>query len=162
LRTGGFVVTGLTAVTIVSGALVAGNDAGRAYNTFPKMNDEWIPHDILAMSPWGRNITENTATVQFNHRVLGTATAVSALTLYGFGKGHLVTPQARKGLLAIGLAATGQMTLGIVTLLNYVPIALAATHQLGAVVVMTSGLYLCHSLRYARPALIRAAQQIAK
>jgi heme a synthase len=162
LRAGGFAVTGLTAVTIVSGALVAGNDAGRAYNTFPKMNDEWIPHDILAMSPWGRNFTENTATVQFNHRILGTATAVSALTLYGLGKGHLVTPQARKGLLAIGLAATGQMTLGIVTLLNYVPISLAAAHQLGAVVVMTSGLYLCHSLRYAKPALIRAAKQVAK
>lgn len=162
LRIGAFAVTGLTAITIVSGALVAGNDAGRAYNTYPKMNDEWIPHDIVALSPWTRNLTENTATVQFNHRVLGTATALGALTLFGIGKGSLVTPQVRNGLLAVGLAATGQMTLGVVTLLNYVPISLAAAHQLGAAVVMTSGLYLCHSLRYAKPALIQAAKHLAK
>ena len=162
LRIGAFAVTGLTAITIVSGALVAGNDAGRAYNTYPKMNDEWIPHDIVALSPWTRNLTENTATVQFNHRVLGTATALGALTLFGIGKGSLVTPQVRNGLLAVGLAATGQMTLGVVTLLNYVPISLAAAHQLGAAVVMTSGLYLCHSLRYAKPALIHAAKHLAK
>jgi heme a synthase len=161
LRIGAFAITGLTAITIVSGALVAGNDAGRAYNTYPKMNDEWIPHDIVALSPWTRNLTENTATVQFNHRVLGTATALGALTLFGIGKGSLVTPQVRNGLLAVGLAATGQMTLGVVTLLNYVPISLAAAHQLGAAVVMTSGLYLCHSLRYVKPALIQAAKHSA-
>jgi len=160
LRVGSIAITAVSAITIVSGALVAGNDAGRAYNTYPKMDGEWIPHDILALSPWSRNITENTAMVQFNHRILGTATAVGALALFSMGKGHLLTPQARKGLWAIGLASTGQMTLGIVTLLNYVPISLAAAHQLGAVVVMTSGLYVCHSLRYAKPALIRTAKMI--
>ena len=162
LRAGAFAITGVTAITIVSGALVAGNDAGRAYNTYPKMNDEWIPHDIVALSPWTQNLTENTATVQFNHRVLGTATAIGALTLAAVGKGSLVTPQARNGLLAVGLAATAQMTLGIVTLLNYVPISLAAAHQLGAAVVMTSGLYLCHSLRYAKPALIQFSKLVPK
>ena len=126
------------------------------------MNDEWIPHDIVALSPWTQNLTENTATVQFNHRVLGTATAIGALTLAAVGKGSLVTPQARNGLLAVGLAATAQMTLGIVTLLNYVPISLAAAHQLGAAVVMTSGLYLCHSLRYAKPALIQFSKLVPK
>jgi hypothetical protein len=39
--------------------------------------------------------------------------------------------------------------LGIVTLLNYVPIALAASHQLGSLVVLTCGVYTAHSLRYA-------------
>jgi len=41
------------------------------------------------------------------------------------------------------------MSLGIATLLNYVPINLAATHQLGSLVVLTCGLYTAHSLRYA-------------
>jgi heme a synthase len=124
------------------------------------MDGEWIPHDVFAMMPWSRNFTENTVTVQFNHRVLGTATAAGAITLVSLGKGHLLTRQARHGLWAIGLAATSQMTLGVVTLLNCVPISLAAAHQLGAVVVMTSGLYFCHSLRYAKPALIRTAKQL--
>jgi len=42
-------------------------------------------------------------------------------------------------------------------LLMYVPLSLAAAHQLGSIVVLTSGVYLAHSLRYARPALTRAA-----
>lgn len=38
------------------------------------MADKWIPDDILAFSPKMVNFTENPTTVQFDHRVLGTAT----------------------------------------------------------------------------------------
>jgi cytochrome c oxidase assembly protein subunit 15 len=162
LRTGFIHLTALTCVTIVSGALVAGNDAGRAYNTYPKMGDQWIPDEIWDLEPFHRNFIENTALVQFNHRVLATTTASAAVVLAGVGllspnKAALVTPQVRKGLLAVGLAATGQFALGITTLLSYVPIGLAAAHQLGSIVVFTSCVYLVHSLQYARPAIVRSA-----
>ena len=103
---------------------------------------------------------ENTATVQWNHRMLGTCTALSALGVTGYGLIHpagramaaqsvsSLTPQVKRGLLALGTAATAQMSLGIATLLNYVPISLAACHQLGSLVVLTSGIYSAHSLRY--------------
>jgi heme a synthase len=160
LRLGTIAVTGLTALTIVSGALVAGNDAGRAYNTFPKMDGQWIPPEYIELTPWHRNVLENTATVQWNHRVLGTTTALTAISVVALGllspnKAALVTPQVRNGLVALGVAAVGQFTLGVTTLLYYVPISLAAVHQVGSVVVLTSGVYLLHSLRYARPALLR-------
>jgi heme a synthase len=159
LRTGSLHLTALTGITIVSGALVAGNDAGRAYNTFPTMDGEWIPSEIAQLKPWYRNLYENTATVQFNHRVLGVSTAAGAVGLAVMGlspvKAALVTPQARLGLYAVGGAALGQVTLGITTLIHYVPISLAAAHQIGSIVVFSSGLYLAHSLRYARPALSR-------
>lgn len=157
IRMGGIALTGLTAATIVSGALVAGNDAGRAYNTFPTMAGQWVPSEMLELVPWQRNLTENTATVQWNHRVLGSATAATALTIAAVGlrKPQWLTPQMRHGLYAVGLAAAGQFTLGVTTLLCYVPITLAALHQLGSVLVFTSGLYLVHSVRFARPALLR-------
>jgi len=163
LRSGGIALTALTGLTIVSGALVAGNDAGRAYNTYPKMNDEWVPSEIADLTPWYRNLNENTATVQFNHRVLGLSTAVLALGVAGIGllspvkakSTALVTPQVRIGLYAVGTTTLGQMLLGITTLLQYVPLHLAAAHQVGSIVVFTSGIYLTHSLRYARPALVR-------
>lgn len=159
LRTGSLHLTALTGLTIVSGALVAGNDAGRAYNTYPKMDGEWIPSQISELTPWYRNLYENTATVQFNHRVLGELTATGALGLVAYGlspaRAALLTPQGRLGLQALGLAAAGQVTLGITTLLCYVPISLAVVHQLGSIVVLSSGIYLAHSLRYARPALAR-------
>lgn len=40
---------GVLGITILSGAFVAGNDAGQAYNTFPKMGDDWIPSDIFTL-----------------------------------------------------------------------------------------------------------------
>lgn len=61
---------GLVFVTALSGAFVAGMDAGLIYNTFPKMADKWIPDDILGISPVLRNFTENPTTVQFDHRIL--------------------------------------------------------------------------------------------
>lgn len=166
LRTGSIHLTALTGLTIVSGALVAGNDAGRAYNTFPKMGDDWIPTQEMWLSePWYQNFHDNTAMVQFNHRILGLSTAATALGLVGLGlspaRTALITPQARKGLYAVGLAAAGQVTLGITTLLYYVPISLAAAHQIGSIVVFSSGIYLAHSLRYARPALVRSAGRMA-
>jgi len=54
----------------ITGAFVAGLDAGLVYNSFPKMADKWIPDEIMAFSPKLKNITENPTTVQFNHRVL--------------------------------------------------------------------------------------------
>lgn len=162
LRTGSLHLTALTALTIISGGLVAGNDAGRAYNTFPKMGDSWIPtEDMWESEPWYRNFHNNSAMVQFNHRVLGLTTATGALGLAAIGlspaRAKLITPQARNGLYAVGLASVAQVTLGITTLLYYVPIPLAAAHQIGSIVVFTSSVYLAHSLRYARPAIVRSA-----
>ena len=40
-------VCGVAFVTAVSGAFVAGNDAGRCYNYFPKMTEEdWLPEEV--------------------------------------------------------------------------------------------------------------------
>ena len=154
VRVGSVATTALTFVTVLSGALVAGNDAGRAYNTWPKMGDEWIPSDLWDLSPWDRNVIENTATVQFNHRLLGMATAVSAASLAVVGLTsptialvRVINPTVQRGLYAIGITATAQFALGVTTLLNYVPISLAAAHQMGSVAVFTSGIYLTHALR---------------
>jgi len=171
LRGGAILVSGLTGLTALSGAFVAGNDAGNAYNSFPKMglNGEWVPWEDLVddnLQPRIRNLFENTALVQLNHRILGVATATSALALAGFGMMHPVarnalTPQVRKGLWAVGSVGVAQMSLGIATLLSYVPISLAATHQLGSLALLSSGIYLAHSLRYAAPSLARAVTKHA-
>lgn len=166
-RHGAVVLTGLTGLTLASGAFVAGNDAGRAYNNFPKMTDaedgRWVPWEDLeepGLLPRYRNIFENTALVQLNHRVLGVSTAVTAIALSAVGLLHpatraVATPQVVRGLRLVGGVATAQASLGIVTLLSYVPLELAAAHQVGSLALMSSGIYLVHSLRYARPALIK-------
>ena len=54
----------------MSGAFVAGLDAGLVYNSFPKMADKWVPDDIMAIEPKYKNVFENPTTVQFDHRIL--------------------------------------------------------------------------------------------
>jgi len=164
LRAGSIGVTMLTAITAVSGAFVAGNDAGNAYNTFPKMADQWIPLDDMVdmnLQPLYRNFFENTATVQWQHRVLAISSAASIVGLSSIGLFHpyfrkALTPQARNGFIAIGITAVGQASLGITTLLNYVPITLAAAHQLGSLALLSSGIYLCHSLKYVSVPVLRS------
>ena len=61
-------------LTVASGGLVAGLDAGLIYNTFPKMGEQWIPEEILRLVPLYKNFLENDTTVQFQHRYLGITT----------------------------------------------------------------------------------------
>lgn len=62
----------LSFITIISGAFVAGLDAGLIYNTFPLMGEQWVPEDVWdsKYQPAIRNCTENDVTVQFQHRIL--------------------------------------------------------------------------------------------
>ena len=69
--------TGLVFLTILSGAFVAGNDAGLAYNTFPLMADAIVPPDIFLIEPLWRNFFENVPLVQLDHRLLAMLTALA-------------------------------------------------------------------------------------
>ena len=164
VRGGALGVANLAFLTAISGAFVAGNDAGNAYNTFPLMDGRIVPVDDMIdpdLIPAYRNLFENTATVQWDHRALGTTTALAAVSLAGMGMFHpaargAITPQASRGVMFLGGAALAQVSLGVATLLNYVPIGLAAAHQMGSLVVLTGGIYVVHSLRYASPRVVRS------
>ena len=56
---------------ITLGALVSGIDAGKSYNEWPLMDNNFVPEDYLSLEPEYLNFTENPATVQFNHRIMG-------------------------------------------------------------------------------------------
>ena len=133
-RKSALTLAGAVFLTAMSGAYVAGNDAGRAYNTFPMMGDEWIPLEIADMLPAWRNLFENTATVQFNHRVLALSTYFGICWTYFNTVSRTAMwetlPRAtRLSFHALIVAAGAQVGLGITTLLMYVPIPLAAAHQ---------------------------------
>lgn len=138
----------LAFITMVSGAFVAGLDAGLVYNSFPKFADRWIPEDLLAFSPLLRNFTENPTTVQFDHRVLGTAT-LALLTVVAFKAQRLPLPgRVRTAALALGAMGWLQVGLGIATLLLYVPVPVAASHQFGALVTLSMAMWLSHETKF--------------
>ncbi|XP_065078283.1 heme A synthase COX15 [Ochlerotatus camptorhynchus] len=134
-------------VTAMSGALVAGLDAGLVYNSFPKMADRWIPSDILAMSPTLRNFTENPTTVQFDHRVLGTATLTLITGMFMLSRRRVLPPRAYKAATAVAAMGWLQVMLGITTLLTYVPVPLAASHQSGSLLLLSFAIWLTHEMK---------------
>lgn len=137
----------LVAVTALSGAFVAGNDAGRAYNTFPDMNGEWIPEEYWTVGGW-RNAFESTAAVQLHHRLLAYSTlaATTALAVWS-SRGLALAPRAGHLVAAVAGAAWAQAALGVTTLLLYVPVELGSAHQTGALVVLTGALAALHAAR---------------
>lgn len=129
-------VLGLAVLTMIWGAFVAGLRAGLVYNTFPMMDAHWFPPEMLAHQPVWRAFIEEPATVQFVHRVLGVLTVLSGLWLWTCAQGFNPQGRARVLFILLPLALLGQAALGVVTLLNHVPVALGALHQGGALVVL--------------------------
>lgn len=133
--------------TALAGAFVAGLDAGLVYNSFPKMADRWIPTDLFTIEPTWRNFFENPTMVQFQHRVLGIAT-LAGICLYAASLRRLVLPKrvewALKTLVTMSVV---QVTLGISTLLLYVPTSLAALHQSGSLALLSFALWLANELK---------------
>ncbi|XP_037799559.1 LOW QUALITY PROTEIN: cytochrome c oxidase assembly protein COX15 homolog [Penaeus monodon] len=142
------ITKGWVFLTALSGALVAGLDAGLVYNSFPKFADRWIPSDILAFSPALRNFTENPTTVQFDHRILGTVALGLATTAMIWSRRVMLPPRAYTAAAALGGMAWMQVGLGISTLLLYVPTSLAAMHQSGSLLTLSFAIWLTHELKH--------------
>ncbi|XP_051506863.1 cytochrome c oxidase assembly protein COX15 homolog isoform X2 [Myxocyprinus asiaticus] len=138
---------GLVFLTALSGAFVAGLDAGLVYNSFPKMGERWIPDDILAFSPAVKNVFENPTTVQFDHRILGICSLTAITGLYLFSRRMHLPPRTKTAIGCLTAMAYTQVALGISTLLLYVPTPLAATHQSGSVALLTFAIWVLAELR---------------
>jgi heme a synthase len=134
-------VLALIYLQILAGALVAGLDAGIGFNTWPLINESFIPRGLGVFVPWYINPFENRLTVQFDHRMLGYAVVAATLVQAGW----LAVKRAPSALITSGFAvacfALLQATLGVWTLLLVVPIPLALAHQAGAMVLFAAALY---------------------
>ena len=149
LRRFAVAVAALVFIMVLSGGFVAGIRAGFAYNTFPLMQGRIVPPEILLLDPWWKNPFWNMATVQFDHRLIAWLLALLVPLLWWRvrrAKAPLRAVRAANALLAM---VAVQIALGIATLVNVVPLPLAALHQAGAVVVFALALAVAHALRAA-------------
>ncbi len=139
LRLTSAVLVALTFVQLYLGALVAGLRAGLVYNTWPEIDGGLIPSAARLWfdTPWWRNLFENTLMVQFEHRM--TAYALFALALWHAFDAirSRAGGAAINGALWLVAVVALQAMLGILTLLNQVPIMLALAHQATAIAVLT-------------------------
>ncbi|GAA6064592.1 hypothetical protein JCM10212_003768 [Sporobolomyces blumeae] len=159
-------------LTALSGALVAGLDAGLINNEWPLMggslhppwyelNKDFYCRKADKSDRW-RNLFENPTTAQFDHRMLAYTTFLSVVSLFAYARrphvrAHLPPTTFRliKASLHMSLL---QVALGISTLLYLVPVPLAATHQAGSLVLLS--LVLATGATIRRPG--RVAQEVLK
>jgi cytochrome c oxidase assembly protein subunit 15 len=147
------------ALTMLAGGLVAGTHAGLVFNTFPLMDGRLVPEAYADLQPFARNLIQNLALVQFDHRLLATLSVVAVITTVIIG---LVTSQqrgVRLALVALLIMVAMQYILGVATLLLVVPVALAAAHQVVAALLLTAAVVLLHT---ARPLPAVRAMRVAK
>ena len=151
----------LTFMQLYLGALVAGLRAGLLYNTWPDIDGSLVPAAarLWFETPWWRNLLDNALTVQFEHRMTAYALfGLAALHAFDAARSRVGTA-AISGALWLLAGITVQATLGILTLLNQVPIALALAHQAAAIAVLTLAVLQAERLAARRPQSAR--QQVA-
>lgn len=165
LRNGMVATASIVGLTVISGAFVAGNLAGLAYNDWPLMAGKFVPAGISEewdrFNPPVRNLFENIAMVQFDHRILAYTTLAVTTTMFFAArglKGHLPANVMFRAKLLTSVV-WAQATLGVVTILMYVPVELGVLHQAGALTAWTASLWLLHSVRFVKVAA-RAAKHV--
>ncbi len=123
---------------IALGGLVAGLDAGLAFNTWPLMDGSLAPalSTLFVQTPWLQNFAANIALVQFNHRT-------GAYLLLVFALWHALSTRrlapgsdaAFRAHMLAGLVLC-QAALGVVTLLLQVPLWAGLAHQGLAIILL--------------------------
>lgn len=123
----------LVLLQIFLGGLVAGLDAGLAFNDWPLMDGAVVPGGMDVLAPHWLNWFENPKAVQFNHRlvayILFIVIFLQMIAVRSVG-GH---SGRAKFLFAIIFA---QAALGVTTLMLQVPLNWALAHQAGAIILL--------------------------
>ena len=138
----------LILITIFSGGMVAGLDAGLVYNTFPLMGDLFIPLDIWELNPKFINFFENPITVQFEHRILGIITFTLILLIWFYARIKNLPLSVKRKVNILLLVVLIQVSLGIATLISYVEMPIALIHQSGALILYTVSIWIFKSLPF--------------
>jgi heme a synthase len=127
----------LVLLQIAAGGFVAGLDAGQGYQTWPKMDGQWVPSGLLAMQPDWKNFFENAMTVQFSHRIIAYALLAAAI-IHAWRSFSLPS-------MVLTYAIFTQACIGVLTLLLHVPLAVALIHQAGSMIVLALAVWNLHS-----------------
>lgn len=144
-----FAVIALVYVMILSGGFVAGTNAGLSFPTWPLMGDSFIPPALYAQGVISS--FEQVTTIHFNHRMLAYITGAVLIVLATRGLVTSSDHRVRLASILMLVAVSLQIVLGISTVLSHVHIPIAAGHQSGAIVLLTTVLFWAQSSITATP-----------
>jgi len=125
---------------LVIGAFVSGMDAGKIYNTWPLMGNNYFPDDNLKINLFNFASLNDPSLVQFIHRNL----AYLILIFYLFILFKVYWNKLAdyfKILNIIGFLLVLQILLGIFTLLSGAQMFISSMHQISSIFLISSSVY---------------------
>ena len=128
------------------GAFTSGLDAGKIYQTWPSMNDNYFPDDINFKNLLSLSAFSAPSAVQFFHRNLAYLIFLYTIciTIYVFFYKKKYLYNSAFFLLSMVLV---QILLGIFTLLSGLNIVYASLHQISTIILLISSANFSYNLK---------------
>tara|TARA_Y100000816_G_scaffold254874_1_gene207346 strand:+ start:4068 stop:5093 length:1026 start_codon:yes stop_codon:yes gene_type:complete len=130
---------------IIFGAFVSGLDAGKIYQSWPLMGNNYFPNDLEVIKFNDFLDLESHSLVQFYHRNIAYFIIFYVIVLSFFIFKKKDTKLLKPLYLVIALL-TVQVVLGIFTLLSNLHIVLASSHQITSAILVLSALNLYYNV----------------
>ena len=125
---------------IIIGAFVSGMDAGKIYNTWPLMGNNYFPDDNSFFNLFNLDALSDPSLVQFLHRNL----AYIILLIFFIILYFVVNYKLLKFYSIIKILGTVliiQIILGILTILNGAQMIIASMHQISSIALISFSIY---------------------
>ena len=130
-------------IQIVIGAFVSGMDAGKVYNSWPLMGNNYFPDDNAIVDLFKLTAFDSPSLVQFIHRNLAYVILLFFLIiLFDVYKNKLASFYLPLNI--VGFLLFLQIFLGIITLLYGAQILVSSMHQISSIFLVTSCVYLLY------------------
>ena len=116
--------------TVIYGAFMAGLDAGKSFNTWPKMGDNYIPENLIFIEDRLFGFFDNSVFIHFFHRALAYLSFLTILYMcFKHFKGIENKYQKIHFLIVLFLVLI-QLFIGVFVVLSNVQVSLGSIHQI--------------------------------
>ncbi len=131
--------------TVIYGAFMAGLDAGKSFNTWPKMGDNYIPENLIFIEDRLFGFFDNSVFIHFFHRALAYLSFLTILYIcFKHFKGIENKYQKIHFLIVLFLVLI-QLFIGVFVVLSNVQVSLGSIHQIIGTLLLVSAT--CYSLQ---------------
>lgn len=131
--------------TVIYGAFMAGLDAGKSFNTWPKMGDNYIPENLIFIEDRLFGFFDNSVFIHFFHRALAYLSFLTILYMcFKHFKGIENKYQKIHFLIVLFLVLI-QLFIGVFVVLSNVQVSLGSIHQIIGTLLFVSAS--CYSLQ---------------
>ena len=131
--------------TVIYGAFMAGLDAGKSFNTWPKMGDNYIPENLIFIEDRLFGFFDNSVFIHFFHRASAYLSFLTILYMcFKHFKGIENKYQKIHFLIVLFLVLI-QLFIGVFVVLSNVQVSLGSIHQIIGTLLFVSAT--CYSLQ---------------